>query len=237
MKWDFFSNANFDFFKNFYSKWDYSTVEDYLFINLFILDNLNYQLLKNKLSNKFPPFLQFLSRYYFYILDKPLFPQKEDFIDDDLIDTMDFFLLLSTKHSKTKYAVNNWAYETIISASIGMVLKYYGRFKKAFKRSYRANLLLIRFIRNTITRFIFKRKFIFIVDGFNSKLFSFIGMFIFIGQKTNMTYYLVKPKITFGLRKFKKIKAIKRKLQRKNASNISRWTSHLKKYEFKNYKI
>jgi hypothetical protein len=163
----------------------------------------------------------FLISYYYYLIyyNKYFNVAKNNYIDIGA--DIDYFCLLSTKFFKTKYTVTDFQFLTVITASVGMILKYFGNFKKFFKKSYRANMLLVRFITNTILKYIRKKKYIFIVEGFNAKLFTYINMFNELGRSNPMQYYFIKPRFIFGDRRFKKIKSIKRKLQRKNLINLN----------------
>jgi hypothetical protein len=150
---------------------------------------------------------------------------------------IDYFCILSTKFFRTKYTVTDFQFQTVITASIGMILKYFGQFKKFFKRSHRANMLLVKFIVNTIKKYIKKKKYIFISEGFNTKLFNYINLFTEISKSNPMQYYFIKPRFVFGQIKFKKIKSIKRKLQRKNLIKVTHTLTGLKKFNIHNYKI
>jgi len=179
----------------------------------------------------------FLISYYYYLIyyNKYFNVAKNNYIDIGA--DIDYFCLLSTKFFKTKYTVTDFQFLTVITASVGMILKYFGNFKKFFKKSYRANMLLVRFITNTILKYIRKKKYIFIVEGFNAKLFTYINMFNELGRSNPMQYYFIKPRFIFGDRRFKKIKSIKRKLQRKNLINLNSWHTRLKKFNLNNYKV
>jgi hypothetical protein len=188
-------------------------------------------------KKKSPAYLIFLSNYYFLILDKSLDSKEIDFLDMGDIEEISFFLKLTTKFFKTKYTITNSELKTLVTASVGMILKYYGNFRKSFKRSYRANVLLIKFVKSTILKLIQKQKYIFIVEGFNSKLFKLINIFNFLKSNTNLMYFLVQPKLCFGRRIFRKIKSIKRKIQKKNAAAILMNKKYLKKFTTANYNI
>lgn len=224
--------------KHFSKKWAYSQVPDNIFISSFIADFYNGFLKNfNRKRNPAERGRNFIPRYYFHILDYPLSILPQNYDVNGISPQIDYILTLGTKHNKTKYTLATLYYTSLITASVGMVLKYYGNFRKSFKKSYRANMLLVTFIRNTILKFVRKRGYIFIADGFNAKLFSFIAMFTTITQKTNMHFYLIKPRILFGQRIFKKIKSIKRKIQRKNTAALNTWLVSLKKYNKNNYKV
>lgn len=211
--------------------------EDYLFMNLFMADLLKLNRYHSPTKKKSPAYLIFLSNYYFLILDKSLDSKEIDFLDMGDIEEISFFLKLTTKFFKTKYTITNSELKTLVTASVGMILKYYGNFRKSFKRSYRANVLLIKFVKSTILKLIQKQKYIFIVEGFNSKLFKLINIFNFLKSNTNLMYFLVQPKLCFGRRIFRKIKSIKRKIQKKNAAAILMNKKYLKKFTTANYNI
>lgn len=206
-------------------------------MNLFMADLLKLNRYHSPTKKKSPAYLIFLSNYYFLILDKSLDSKEIDFLDMGDIEEISFFLKLTTKFFKTKYTITNSELKTLVTASVGMILKYYGNFRKSFKRSYRANVLLIKFVKSTILKLIQKQKYIFIVEGFNSKLFKLINIFNFLKSNTNLMYFLVQPKLCFGRRIFRKIKSIKRKIQKKNAAAILMNKKYLKKFTTANYNI
>jgi len=227
----------FNLIKKFTSRWSYEFEEDEMFINMFIMDNLIFISKYPELYTQQPVRLSILAEYYYRLLKLPLELSEETFINIDVVKDLNFFLKLSTKYFKTKYTITNFDFVTLVTASVGMILKYYGNFRKSFKRSHRANVLLIKFVISTVMKLIRKQKYIFIIEGFNSKIFKLINLFNFLKKDTNLTYYLIQPKLIFGKRVFKKIKSIKRKIQKKNASSVKFHKSYLKKFNISSYTI
>lgn len=226
-----------DILLEFTNKWELGYDPDYYFITNFLVQNAKLMDRYGFLALATEPQHYTLNQYYIILVDYPKTQPLGFMAELGEIVEINFFLTLSTKFFKTKYTITNHNQYTLVTASVGMILKYYGNFKKFFRRSYRANVLLIKFVKNTIIKLIRKKKYVFILEGLNAKIFNLINTFNFLKKDTNMVYYLVRPKISYGRKIFKKIKPIKRKIQKKNHAAVATFKSNLVRFSKSNFKI
>lgn len=228
-------NKRFKHLKEFLiSCWDQPSggekqVDWFLAENILLIDKY-----KNKTTTPDDTYY-YLLRYYFLISNLFIGVGCKNPLEIIKPPKISFFLKLITKQFKTKYVMTSHYKYSLISASVGMILKYYGNFKKFFRRSYRANNLLIQFIKNTIIKFVRKSNYVFILEGLNSKIFTLINTFHFLSKQTNMKHYITQPKISYSKKIIKKIKCIKRKIQRKNNLNVQSVKVYLQKFNKYNY--
>lgn len=171
-------------------------------------------------SNNTNVTLQYLAYYYYHIsgglnLKKSL---------HNLIltkSTLKYFLILRNNQDKMKYSLTNLEGQTYVTMSIGIILKYFETFKKSIKKSIKAHTLMLRFIKNTITKMVRQDGYIFIVRGVSLRLFKLINFFNFCKKSSKMSLYVLQPKHIFKKTIGKKVKSIKRKLQKKNFKKIN----------------
>ena len=148
-----------------------------------------------------------------------------------------YFAILNTKTRKTKYTLLAADHSTILTTSVGVLLKKHQQFKKSLKYSYKAHTFLLKFVKNTFIKLIQQHPYVFILRGLNTKIFNLINLFNFLRSTSQMILYVVRPRISFSRPIFKKVKSIKRKLQRKNNVKVSATVSTLKNYLFKNFVV
>jgi hypothetical protein len=88
-----------------------------------------------------------------------------------------YFLMLNTKREKISYNLSTDNNKTEVFLSIGMLLKYLETFKKSMKKSVKAHVMLIKFIKNTINRLLLGSFYIFVMRGLNFKIFKLLHLF------------------------------------------------------------
>jgi hypothetical protein len=165
--------------------------------------------------------LQYLSDYY-YTLSGELELTKNSKHYAMLNPTIKYFLILKNNHDKMKYTVSSVDGRTFVTISVGIILKYFETYKKSIKKSIKAHTLILRFIKNTIIKLVRQDGYVFLLRGVNLRLFKLINFFNFCQKKSRMVLYVLQPqqrnKIDIG----KKIKSIKRKLQKKNLIRVNK---------------
>jgi hypothetical protein len=144
----------------------------------------------------------------------------------------DYFLILNNKSQKIKYTLNDEYNLSIITISIGAVLSHFGKYKKLLKKSIKAYILLVRFIKNTILKIVKNKSYVFFFNGLNKRIFKLIDFMLFF-KKSIMGFYVLKPLFSYSKRIFKKIKSIKRKFQSKNTIKVAKTHSSIKGYKLK----
>jgi hypothetical protein len=148
-----------------------------------------------------------------------------------------YYLILNNKHEKIKYTINNWGGTTEVTMSAGVLLKNLGSFKKSMKKSIKAHILFVKFIRNTITRLIKKNAYIFVVRGLNLRFFKLVNLLNFAKMSSNISLYFLDPKISQKKAFKKRVKSIKRKLQKKNLTKINELFTFYKTFTKSELKI
>ena len=145
-----------------------------------------------------------------------------------ILGPISYYLILNNKHLKVKYTLNDINGVTQTNVSIGGLLKYFGTYKKSLKKSVKAHLLLVRFIKNSLKSLIKNANYVFIMRGLNLKFFKFMSFYGFCKKNTNMVLYFIEPKISNNRVIGKKSKSIKKKFQKKNLIKVNKIYSFYK---------
>lgn len=146
-----------------------------------------------------------------------------------------YFLILKNNQDKMKYTLTNLEGRTFVTISVGIILKYFESYKKSIKKSIKAHALILRFIKNTITKMVRQDGYVFIVRGMSLRLFKLINFFNFCQKMSKMVLYILQPEQLLKKAIGKKVKSIKRKLQKKNLIKINknyRMTKNIKRSDF-----
>lgn len=189
---------------------------------------LNNTILTNFLfSNMKVNVIKYICNYYLNLNSDLNFSLKEKI---NLKTFIKYNLILNNKFDKIKYNINTYDNITQIYISIGMLLKYLNTKKKSMKKSIKAHVMLLKFIKNTINRLVNNNNFLFILRGLNLKFFKLLNLFNFIKKNRYMILYFLDHRISHKTRNDKKLKAIKRKLQKKNLSKLNETFNFYKIY-------
>ena len=134
-----------------------------------------------------------------------------------------------------KYTLTNIEGKTFVTTSVGVILKYFESYKKSIKKSIKAHTLILRFVKNTITKMVGQDGYVFVVRGMSLRLFKLINFFNFCQKMSRMVLYILQPQQLLKKAIGKKVKSIKRKLQKKNLIKINRnyrMTRNIKRSDF-----
>lgn len=195
---------------------DYEGCEDYDFLNIFLFNiyetnRKNYFFLKNNFS------IRYTYMYYYHTFECSQHSTLLKISNNDI----KFFLILNNKINKLKYSLLNSLSKTIVTMSLGILSNHFEQKKKSLKKSQKILVIFMKFLKKTITKIVKNKKYVFIINGLNKRIFKFINFFNFVKTKSNISIFFLKPLYAFGKRIFKKIKSIKRKLQKKNIIKIN----------------
>lgn len=179
------------------------------------------------------PSMYYICVYYLHTSNTSKLLNLKKKIKKDL----SFFLILTNKIHKLKYTLLNEVQETIITMSLGMISGYFEQKQKSLKKSSKMFVVFIKFIKKTLLKIVKKKKYIFILRGLNKRIFKFLNFFNFTFKNSTMGVFILKPLYSFNKIIFKKIKSIKRKLQKKNVLKINDIYKNLRFHSIKNFTI
>lgn len=186
------------------------------------------------LSNERTASLEYLINYY-YVLSGD-YNLKRNLTNPTCAQpAIKYFLILKNNQDKMKYTLTNIEGKTFVTTSVGVILKYFESYKKSIKKSIKAHTLILRFVKNTITKMVGQDGYVFVVRGMSLRLFKLINFFNFCQKMSRMVLYILQPQQLLKKAIGKKVKSIKRKLQKKNLIKINRnyrMTRNIKRSDF-----
>lgn len=126
-----------------------------------------------------------------------------------------FYLMININKKQIYFNLLDQFRKLKLTISIGSVLAHHKIYKKKFKKSVKAHILLLNVLQIILKKFVREDFYIINLIGINYKLNKLMLLFDKTLYIKNLIYMYIEPKQKFSPLKTKKIKSIKKRLKKK----------------------